>query len=97
LKISARTLLTLQAGRDASKRGAKGEKGERGARGERGLPGARGPQGKPGLAAAQITAWKIDRQRYRAVPFYSDGKPGPAIELRDLFQHFLNEVGQSDR
>jgi hypothetical protein len=26
------------------------------------------------------------------VPFYSDGKPGPAIELRDLFEQFLNEV-----
>jgi hypothetical protein len=26
------------------------------------------------------------------VPFYADGKPGPAIELRDLFAQFLNEV-----
>jgi hypothetical protein len=71
---------------------AKREKGERGARGERGVPGARGPKGKP---APQITAWKIDRERYRAVPIYTDGKPGPAIELRDLFAQFLNEVGQS--
>jgi hypothetical protein len=47
------------------------------------------------LAAPPITAWKIDRERYRAVPFYSDGKPGPAIELRDFFEQFLNEVGQS--
>jgi hypothetical protein len=46
------------------------------------------------LAAAQITAWKIDRARYRAVPFYSDGKPGPAIELRDFFAQFLNAVSQ---
>jgi hypothetical protein len=65
---------------------------ERGARGERGLPGARGPQGEPGLAAPPITAWKIDHERYRAVPFLSDGKPGPAIELRDLFAQFFNEV-----
>jgi hypothetical protein len=50
---------------------------------------ARGPKGEP---APQITAWKIDRERYRAVPLYSDGKFGPAIELRDLFQQFLNEV-----
>jgi hypothetical protein len=56
------------------------------------VPGARSPQGKPGLAAPLITAWKIDRERYRAVPFYSDGKPGPAIELRDFFAQFLNEV-----
>jgi hypothetical protein len=54
------------------------------------VPGARGPQGKP---APPITAWKIDRERYRAVPFYSDGKPGPAIELRDFFAQFLNKVG----
>jgi hypothetical protein len=40
----------------------------------------------------RLTAWKIDRERYRAVPLYSDGKFGPAIELRDLFQQFLNEV-----
>jgi hypothetical protein len=26
------------------------------------------------------------------VPFYSDGKPGPVIELRDLFAQFLLEV-----
>jgi hypothetical protein len=45
------------------------------------VPGARGPQVKPGLAAPPITAWKIDRERYRAVPFYSDGKPGPVIEI----------------
>jgi hypothetical protein len=62
---------------------------------KRGLPGARGPKGEPGLAAPQIIGWKVDRERYRAVPFYSDGKPGPAIELRDLFEQFLNEVGQS--
>ena len=30
-----------------------------------------------------------------AVPFYSDGKPGPAIELRGLFEQFLNETSWS--
>jgi hypothetical protein len=44
------------------------------------------------LDLVRLTAWKIDRERYRAVPLYSDGKFGPAIELRDLFQQFLNEV-----
>jgi hypothetical protein len=51
-----------------------------------------GPKGEPGLAAAQIVRWKVDRERYRAVPFYACGKPGPAIELRDLFEQFLNKV-----
>jgi hypothetical protein len=32
---------------------------------------------------------------HRAVPFYSDGKPAPAIELRNFFAQFLNEVEQS--
>jgi hypothetical protein len=42
-------------------------------RSERGVPGARGPKGEP---APQIAAWKIDSERYRAVPFYSDGQTG---------------------
>jgi len=29
------------------------------------VPGARGPKGEP---APSITAWKIDREHYRAVP-----------------------------
>jgi hypothetical protein len=32
---------------------------------------------------------------HRALPFYADGKPGPAIELRDLFEQFLNETSWS--
>jgi hypothetical protein len=42
-----------------------------------------------------IIGWKVDRKTYRAVPFYSDGKPGPAIELRDLFEQFLNKTSWS--
>jgi hypothetical protein len=58
---------------------------------------ARGPQGEPGLAAPSITAWKIDRERYRAVPFYADGKSGPAIELRDFSRSFSTKLhGASD-
>jgi hypothetical protein len=53
------------------------------------------PERQPGLAAAQIVGRKVDRERYRAVPFYADGKSGPAIELRDLFAQFLNETSWS--
>jgi hypothetical protein len=33
-------------------------------------------------------------RRFSIAPcrFMADGKPGPAIELRDLFPQFLNEV-----
>ena len=54
-----------------------------------------GPKGEPGLAAAQVTAWKLNKENYTAAPFYSDGTFGPAIELRGLFQQFLNEVSGS--
>jgi len=46
-------------------------------------------------SSKKIAAWKVDHQRYRAVPFYADGKPGPPIELRDLFQQFHNETSES--
>jgi hypothetical protein len=91
-----RALDARQAARDAAKRGATGQCGARGAPGERGPRGDRGPAGPPGLAAAQVIGWKIDRARYRAVPFFQDGKPGPAIELRDLFQQFLIDTRSDD-
>ena len=56
--------------------GPRGRKGERGARGE---------------DAPTIVAWTLDRARYCAVPTMSDGKSGAPLELRDLFQQFLDE------
>src|SRR5215471_20937571 len=46
------------------KRGAAGEKGERG------LPG---PRGDAGASGATIVSWKIDREKYLAMPLMSDG------------------------
>jgi len=62
------------------KRGLAGEKGER------------GPKGEPGLSGATIREWKIDRARYVATPLMSDGREGPPLELRGLFEQFLHET-----
>jgi hypothetical protein len=63
------------------KRGVAGEKGER------------GPKGDPGLSGATICDWKIDRARYVATPVMSDGREGPPLELRELFEQFLRDAG----
>jgi hypothetical protein len=67
-----------------SVRGSKGDKGETGPRGHK---GNRGPSG------AKIAEWRINRGRFVAVPFFSDGTAGPPLRLRDLFQEFLNQTG----
>src|SRR5215831_16289798 len=50
-----------------------------GARGIAGPPGGRGPSGR------SIVSWKVDRQYFLVIPIMSDGKEGPALELRALF------------
>jgi hypothetical protein len=71
--------LIASAGR-AGKPGPKGESGEPGPRGERGLP-----------AGPTILSWQIDPERYRATPLMSDGREGPALELRPLFEQYHTE------
>jgi len=75
-----------------SKRGQRGRKGESitGARGERGAKGDKGE------SALQIVSWHIDAPHYRAVPFMSNGQPGPELDLRPLFLQLLQEVGSVD-
>jgi hypothetical protein len=51
--------------------------------GQRGIAGEKGP---PGRDAPRIVSWKLDRQHYLAIPVMSDGKEGPALELRALFE-----------
>jgi len=68
---------------------SQGKRGVAGARGER---GDRGPKGDPGLSGVTICDWKIDRARYVATPVMSDGREGPPLELRGLFEQFLSEV-----
>jgi hypothetical protein len=62
------------------KRGLAGEKGER------------GPRGDAGASGATIVGWKLDRERYVAIPVMSDGSDGPPLELRGLFEQFFSEV-----
>jgi len=66
---------------------SQGKRGVAGARGER------GPKGDPGLSGVTIRDWKIDRARYVATPVMSDGREGPPLELRGLFEQFLHEAG----
>ena len=69
---------------------SQGKRGVAGARGER---GERGPKGDPGLSGVTICDWKIDRARYVATPVMSDGREGPLLELRGLFEQFLADAG----
>jgi hypothetical protein len=70
---------------------SRGSRGDRGLRGERGLTG---PRGEHGAAAPTIRAWEVDRASYAATPIMSDGSKGPPLELRALFEQFLNERGE---
>jgi hypothetical protein len=60
--------------------------------GPRGPAGPKGARGERGMAAPAIIGWAIDRERFIALPLMSDGRPGPGLELRGLFQQFLVET-----
>jgi hypothetical protein len=68
---------------------SRGSRGDRGLKGERGPPGPRGDAGASGVT---IRDWKIDRERYVAMPIMIDGSDGPPLELRGLFEQFFSEV-----
>ena len=80
-------LLTRQGAR-----GIAGQRGERGEPGADGQPGAPGQAGRNGQAAPKLSNWLIDSKNYSAVPVWSDGSRGPAIELRALFKQFQDET-----
>jgi hypothetical protein len=48
-------------------------------------------QGIPGVPIV-IQKWRLDRDSYIAVPVMSDGREGPPLELRSLFEQFHNEA-----
>jgi hypothetical protein len=69
-----------------ARQGARGIAGPKGERGPDGKAGANGKDGAPGAPATTIKAWKLDRRNYVAIPIMSDGREGPALELRALFE-----------
>ena len=66
--------------------------GKRGVAGEKGERGPPGPRGDAGASGATIVGWKIDRERYVAMPVMSGGSDGAPLELRGLFEQFFSEV-----
>jgi hypothetical protein len=63
-----------------------------GPRGLQGPAGPKGARGERGMAAPAIVGWALDRERYLAYPLMSNGRPGPALELRALFEQFRMET-----
>jgi hypothetical protein len=76
----------LASAGDTGPQGIAGPKGERG---PRGLTGEAGPKGTPG---AVIVGWTPDYTDFKAAPIMSDGRKGPALDLRPFFQEFLDQT-----
>jgi Collagen triple helix repeat (20 copies) len=64
---------------------SQGKSGQRGERGERGLQGLSG-------VPVFIASWQLDADAYVAIPVMSDGRHGPPLELRALFDQFHLEA-----
>jgi hypothetical protein len=64
----------------------------KGNRGERGVPGPRGQVGGRGERAPGIKAWLIDKTKFTASPILADGSIGVPLELKGLFQEFLDQT-----
>jgi hypothetical protein len=70
---------------------APGKRGVAGPQGDRGPAGIAGP---PGKDAARIVNWAMDRIAYTVTPVMSDGSKGPPLNLRGLFEQFVQETAQ---
>jgi hypothetical protein len=87
-----RSMAARQLAIEEQKRGPQGKVGPKGDRGLKGDPGRRGRDGKD-AAEISVVSWQLDRERYRVSPLMSNGRVGPSLELRDLFEYFLHETG----
>ena len=43
---------------------------------------------------AGIKGWKFDHATFRLTPVLLDGREGPIMELRDMYEQFKNERGK---
>ena len=64
-------------------------KGERGKIGPVGPRGEQGPPGPRGEAGMNLNGWLING--YHVTPILGGGVPGPTLNLRPLFQRFVDE------
>jgi hypothetical protein len=69
----------------SGRRGPAGERGERGRKGEKGEKGD----------APEIVSWHLERKTYRAFPVLADGRMGPELNLRPLFEQFVEETSHA--
>ena len=83
------------------------QRGERGIDGDRGPPGRdgrdgvglagpRGERGERGQAAPAIAAWEIDDSAFVAYPLLANGRKGPGLHLRGMFEVYNAQVDASD-
>jgi hypothetical protein len=88
LKAQIDTLIRLSGAKPADLASAIEAAKMPGPRGPQGPAGPRGARGERGMPAPTIVGWALDRERYLAYPLMSHGRPGPALELRGLFEQF---------
>jgi hypothetical protein len=64
---------------------------------ELGPQGQRGPKGKPADPAVSIIhSCHIEAATYRAIPFMGDGNAAPELNLRPLFEQFLQKTNEAE-
>ena len=66
-------------------RGKTGQPGPIGPRGEKGPVGARGERGP------EFARWDVDLKRLTVTPIFSDNRFGPPLNLRGLFEAFIDQ------
>jgi hypothetical protein len=54
-----------------------------------------GERGERGADAPEITGWHLERKTYRAFPVFSDGRMGPELNLRGLFEQYAEETSHA--
>jgi hypothetical protein len=77
-------------------RGPPGAQGLRGRDGRDGPQGVRGERGPKGDAGAELVGWSVSTGDYTAEPLLSNGKVGPRLFLRALFEQAYADAALTD-